>query len=184
LWVRALVGLRPSECLFLEWPDIHFDSDQIKVISKPGNPLKEDAERTIEMHPKVKEILLGWRAHWETVFGNTPSHQWVFYCPQDPTQRTHGFRTAFENAREKAGLPHLRSYDLRHMFYSFALMNGIDKNVIREWMGHKSFQMIDEVYSHFLDDYRKHQMRKLRIDLPDDCKTGPASPTIPPPTSP
>src|SRR5579859_2599239 len=62
LWVRALVGIRPSECLFLEWPDIHFDRDQIDVVSKKdkGNPLKKDAERTIEMHPNVKEILLGW----------------------------------------------------------------------------------------------------------------------------
>jgi integrase len=189
LWVRALAGLRPSECLFLEWPDIHFDRDQIDVVSKKdkGNPLKKDAERTIEMHPSVKEMLLGWREHWESVVNKLPAedrHQWVFYHPLRPKERVHGFRTAFENAREQAGLPHLRSYDLRHMFCSFALMNGIDKDVIRQWMGHKSFQMIDEVYTHFLDDYRKQQMRKLRIDLPDDCKTGPAPPVIPPPTSP
>jgi integrase len=113
-------------------------------------------------------MLLAWRAHWETVLGNPPPHQWVFYHPLHPKERAHGFRTAFENARKKAGLPHLRSYDLRHMFCSFALMNGIDKDVIRQWMGHKSYQMIDEVYSHFLDDYRKQQMRKLRIDLPED----------------
>ena len=186
LWVRTLAGIRPSECLFLEWPDIHFDREQIEVVSRPdkGNPLKKDAERTLEMHPKVKEMLLAWRAHWETVFGNTPPHQWVFYYPQDPTQRAHGFRTAFENARERAGLPHLRSYDLRHMFCSFALMNGVDKDLLRQWMGHKTTQMIDEVYLHFLDDYRKQQMRKLRIDLPDDCKTAPALTIIPAPTSP
>jgi integrase len=63
-------------------------------------------------------------------------------------------------------------------------MNGIDKDVIRQWMGHKSFQMIDEVYTHFLDDYRRQQMRKMRIDLPDDCKAAPASPVISPPSSP
>jgi len=68
------------------------------------------------------------------------------------------------NARQ----PHLRSYDLRHMFRSFALMNGIDKGVIRQWMGHKSFETPDESTSHFLDDYRKQQMRKSRVDLPDD----------------
>ena len=98
--------------------------------------------------------------------------------------RQGGFRTAFENAREKAGLPHLRSYDLRHMFCSFALMNGVEKDLLRQWMGHKTTQMIDEVYLHFLDDYRKQQMQKMRIDLPDDCKTIPAPPIIPPPTSP
>jgi integrase len=189
LWVRALVGLRPSECLFLEWPEILFDRDLIKVVSKPdkGSPLKKDAERDIEMHPNVKEILLGWREHWESVVNELPAedqHQWVFYHPLRPKERVHGFRTAFENAREKAGLPHLRSYDLRHMFCSFALMNGIDKDVVRQWMGHKSFQMIDEVYTHFLDDYRRQQMRKLRIDLPDDCKAEPAQRIIPAPTSP
>jgi integrase len=185
LWVRTLAGIRPSECLFLEWPDIHFDRDQIEVVSKPdkGNPLKKDAERTIEMHPKVKEMLLAWRAHWETVLGNTPSHQWVFFHPQNPSVRAKSFRKAFENARKKAGLPHLRSYDLRHMFCSFALMNGVDKDLLRQWMGHKTTQMIDEVYLHFLDDYRKQQMRKLRIDLPDDCKAVPASPIIPAPPS-
>ena len=188
LWVRALVGIRPSECLFLEWTEILFDRDVIKVVSKPdkGNPLKKDAERDIEMHPNVKEILLGWREHWESVVNKLPAedqHQWVFYHPLHPKERAHGFRTAFENAREQAGLPHLRSYDLRHMFCSFALMNGIDKDVIRQWMGHKSFQMIDEVYSHFLDDYRKQQMRKLRIDLPDDCKPTPAQTNVSQPSS-
>ena len=50
-------------------------------------------------------------------------------------------------------------------------------------MGHKSFQMIDQVYTHFLDDYRKQQMRKLRIDLPDDCKNPPTPPQTPPPAA-
>jgi len=50
-------------------------------------------------------------------------------------------------------------------------MNGIDKDVIRQWIRHKSFQMIDEVCTHFLDDYRNQQMRKLRIDLPEDIAT-------------
>ena len=160
----------------------------VEVLSKPdkGNPLKKDAERTIEMYPKVKEVLLAWKEYWESVLGvtSTAPHQWVFYHPFQPTKRVHGFRTAFENALEQTGLPNLRSYDLRHMFCSFALMNGIDKDVIRQWMGHKSFQMIDQVYTHFLDDYRKQQMRKLRIDLPDDCKNPPTSPENPPPTTP
>jgi hypothetical protein len=45
-------------------------------------------------------------------------------------------------------------------------MNGIDRNVIREWMGHKSFQMIDTVYSHSLNEYRRQQMAKMQIALP------------------
>ena len=70
-------------------------------------------------------------------------------------QARHATPTTVEPTGRPVGLPNLRSYDLRHMFCSFALMNGIDKDVIRQWMGHKSFQMIDQVYTHFLDDYRK-----------------------------
>ena len=69
------------------------------------------------------------------------------------------------------------------MFCSFALMNGVDKDLLRQWMGHKSTQMIDEVYTHFLDNYRKQQMRKLRIDLPDEAPPEPAPKANEAPTS-
>jgi integrase len=132
-----------------------------------GNPLKKGAGREIEMHPRLKELLSAWREQWEKLFdGEAPPHQWVFVHPSHPERRAGGFRTAFRHAREKAGLPNLRPYDLRHLFSSFALMNRIDKDVIRQWMGHKSFQMIDQVYSHFLADYRRQEMAKMQIALP------------------
>ena len=169
LWLQALSGTRPSESLFLEWSDLDFEREKILVREKPehGNPLKKDASREIEMHPHVKELLLAWREHWVKLFdGDTPPHQWVFVHPSDPRCRAKGFRKAFDTARTNAGLPNLRPYDLRHLFCSFALMNGVDKDVLRLWMGHKSFQMIDQVYSHFLGDYRRQQMAKMQIALP------------------
>ncbi len=57
------------------------------------------------MHSKVREILLAWKTHWESVLGPiTTLHQWVFYHPLQPTKHVHGFRTAFETARKEAGL--------------------------------------------------------------------------------
>lgn len=169
LWLQALSGVRPSESLFLEWPEVDFQREKILVREKPeyGNPLKKGAGREIEMHPRLKELLSAWRQEWEKLFdGEAPPHQWVFVNPANPTKRAEGFRTAFRHARERDGLPNLRPYDLRHLFCSFALMNGVDKDVLRQWMGHKSFQMIDQVYSHFLADYRRQQMAKMQIDLP------------------
>lgn len=169
LWIATLTGMRPSESLFLEWSDCDFEHEKIIVRPKPehGNPLKIDAGREIEMHTRVKELLLAWREQWNELFdGETPCHQWVFVHPANPKSRSQGFRTAFRHASAKAGLPGLRPYDLRHLFCSFALMNGIDRNVVREWMGHKSFQMIDQVYSHSLDEYRRQQMAKMQIALP------------------
>lgn|ERR1039458_1583037 len=169
LWIATLTGMRPSESLFLEWNDCDFEHEKFIVRPKPehGNPLKPDAGREIEMHARVKELLLAWREQWTELFdGETPCHEWVFVHPANPKIRSQGFRTAFRHASSKAGLPGLRPYDLRHLFCSFALMNGIDRNVVREWMGHKSFQMIDQVYSHSLDEYRRQQMAKMQIALP------------------
>ena len=148
LWVQALAGTRPSESLFLEWEDLDFQRETILIREKPeyGNPLKKDASRVIEMHPRLKELLSAWREQWAKLCdGKSPPHQWVFVHPAHPARRSDGFRTAFRHARTKAGLPKLRPYDLRHLFCSFALMNKIDKDVIRRWMGHKSFQMIDQI---------------------------------------
>jgi hypothetical protein len=33
---------------------------------------------------------------------------------------------------------------------------------------HEKKDQEEAIYTHFLDDYRKQQMRKLRIDLPQD----------------
>jgi integrase len=148
---------------------VDFQREKILVREKPehGNPLKKGAGREIEMHPRLKELLSAWRAEWEKLFdGEAPPHQWVFVNPANPKKRAEGFRTAFRHAREKAGLPTLRPCDLRHLFCSFALMNHVDKDVLRQWMGHKTFRTIDEVYSHFLADYRRQQMAKVQIALP------------------
>ncbi len=168
LWLEALTGMRPSEALFLEWSDLEFERDVILIRPKTeyGNRLKNGASREIDIHPKVKELLRAWREEWKLLFDTVPPHDWVFVYPLDPSRRAKGFRTAFNNARQKAGLPNLRPYDLRHLFCSFALMNGADKDVIRVWMGHQSSQMIDQVYSHFLADYRRKEMAKVRIGLP------------------
>ena len=186
LSLLALSGERPSEALFTEWStDIDFQRERIVVREKPehGNPLKKGAAREIEMHPHLKELLLAWRREWEKLFdGEAPPHQWVFVNPANPKKRAEGFRTAFRHAREKAGLPNLRPYDLRHLFCSFALMNHVDKDVLRQWMGHKSYQMINYIYAHFQTEYRRQQMAKMQIALPS-VNDGPVPPAPAQPAS-
>ena len=166
LKLRALTGLRPSESLFLEWQDIDIDKERIFVRSKNGSPLKTGKFRVVEIHPSLKTVLVEWRKQWEQRMApiGTP-HQWVFFYPDHPEQRAESFKRSFERARAAAGIPHFRSYDLRHYFISKAIMSGVDIFTIAKWAGHSSTKMIDQVYGHLTPEFRAGQMARIKFDF-------------------
>ncbi|HPG00222.1 MAG TPA: tyrosine-type recombinase/integrase [Kiritimatiellia bacterium] len=168
LLARAYAGVRPTECFFLEWPNIDFKADLIYIREKPGCKLKT-GPRDIDMHPKLRDALLQWKQVWDEVMERSrhrfehrgvPRHNWVFFNPANPTQRAKGLKKAIDTARKRAGLPRLTSYTLRHLFVSEAVMAGIDYRTIMSWTGHHSSRMIDEVYAHVR---RRHAQSKMAM---------------------
>jgi integrase len=168
VWIklRALTGLRPSESLHLEWPDIDLVRNQIFVRPKEGRPLKGKRFRPVEIHPTLRSLLIEWRKHWEEKMAplETP-HQWVFYHPSHPEQRAQSFNSSFDTARKKAGIPHFRPYDLRHYFISQAIMSGVDLFTVSKWSGHASTKMIDQVYGHLTPEFRAQQMARIQFNF-------------------
>jgi integrase len=173
-WIRfmAYTGMRPREALFIEWNDIDFDRQQIVIKPKPGNPLKSGKARYVELHDKLKTILLEWREEWKLTFEvraarhpdeKTPPHDWVFYNPRKQVERVDSFNTCFETVRRRSSLPKLTPYTLRHFFVSYCVMNGIDFLTISRWVGHSSTHMIEQVYGHLTPGYRASQMGKFNI---------------------
>jgi integrase len=166
LKLRALTGMRPRESFHLSWPDLDFEQCQIYIRPKNGNSLKNRRFRVIEMHPDLKHTLLEWRKEWEKKFqGRGRPHEWVFFHPFHPEKRAKSFVKAFSNARETAGLPNFRPYDLRHYFISHAIMSGVEMFTVAKWAGHRNTKMIEEVYGHLSPEYRAAQMLKLDIKL-------------------
>lgn len=179
-WVklRAITGLRPTESLFLEWQDVDLVNDQIFVRSKPGSPLKGGKFRVVEIHTSLKPLIVEWRQHWEQRMApiGTP-HQWVFYHPRYPEQRAISFKKSFENARDAAGVPDFRPYDLRHYFISKAIMSGVDIFTISKWAGHASTRMIEQVYGHLTPEFRAKQMGRINFDIAGDDQRKPSEQT-------
>ena len=168
----AHTDARPREALFVEWPDIDFDRQQIVIRPKPGNPLKSGKARHVELHDELKLILLAWRDEWKRTFEvraarhptePTPPHDWLFYNPRGQVTRADSFSTCFKKARDAAVLPRMTPYTLRHFFVSYCVMNGIDFLTIARWVGHNSTHMIEQVYGHLTPEYRARQMGKLNI---------------------
>ena len=170
----AYTGARPSEALFIEWPDIDFEQNRILIHPKPGCPMKGGRSRYVELHPELKTHLSLWRAYWSRVFEKraerhpdevSPPHQWVFFNPRRQLMRARSFTSGFNRSRKKSGLLHMTPYTLRHFFISYCVMNGIPMLTIARWVGHTNTQMIEQVYGHLTPKYRAVQMTRFNISV-------------------
>lgn len=169
-WIICLAytGMRPNESLFLQWRDVDFENDQIKVQPKDGNPLKNRRFRVIPMHPTLKKLLLEWRDEWRNKTAKLKKrdrHDWLWIHPQHPNRRAKGFRKGFDTAAQRAQIQmdNLTPYTLRHYFISKAIMSQMDYLALRSFTGHSSIAMIERVYGHLRDDFRSREMAKLKI---------------------
>ncbi len=131
-----------------------------KAVEK--NQVKDGQFRAIPIHPDLKPALMKWREIWESKQAQAGrTHDWIFFHPVFPDKRALGFRRSFEEACKNAGLPNMRSYDLRHFFISEAVMAGCELMIIARWAGHGSVRMIERVYGHLRPDYHAAQIAKI-----------------------
>lgn len=65
-------------------------------------------------------------------------------------KRVHSYRTAWEHALERAGVPHFRMYDIRHVAISEALARGADLAAVAAQAGHSSVATTTNFYAHVI----------------------------------
>ncbi len=134
-------GLRESELLALQWPDIKDGY----VVVRLGKGRKQ---RIVPLVPQAVEALqkIPKRLKEARVF-------WWLSSRYDIYKR---FRRRLEWAR----LSGYRFHDLRHTFASYAAMAGVDIQVIAEAMGH-STTTVTRRYAHLSPEYRRQELQKM-----------------------
>lgn len=121
IWLAACTGLRRGELLALRAQDWRGGALWLAT-SKSGRP------RLVPVPQDAHEA-----------------------CERLPLRLTEDWlRRGFEQAREAAGLPHVRFHDLRHTYASLAIAAGVDLRVLKELMGHSTMQMTSR-YAHLQD---------------------------------
>jgi integrase len=184
IWFMAYTGTRPREALFVEWQDIDFEHNRILIRPKPGNPLKNGRSRYVDLHPELRTKMLAWRDSWNTTFERrarrhpdeeSPPHQWLFYNPHGQRARAESFLRGFQIARDKAELPQMTPYTLRHFFISYCVMKEIPMLTITRWVGHTSSKMIEQVYGHLSPAFTAQQMRRFNIEPTAPTKSEPST---------
>jgi integrase len=76
----------------------------------------------------------------------------IFACPQGgPIDIRALVRPHFNRILSRAGLPHIRLYDLRHSAATILLSSGVHVKVASEMLGHSTAVLTLDVYSHVLE---------------------------------
>lgn len=172
--IAAYYGLRKSEIIGLKWDSVNFEEKKLtvrrKVSSTYGsgkemifveNQLKtESSIRTFPLIPHIEQMLIERKTleeYYSKLLGKDFDREYDGFVCRDNFGKliTPNFVTShFKYIIQKNKLKHIRFHDLRHSCASLLLANGVSMKAIQEWLGHSTFNVTANFYSH-LDFHSK-----------------------------
>ena len=126
-------GCRKGEALNLKWDDVNLQND---VIAIKGTKTKYD--RYIPISKPLKELL-----------SRIEKAQDVLYVFNRNGAKLTDFKRSFHTACHNAGFKDMHIHDLRHIFASKMVKDGISLFITGELLGHRTTQMTKR-YSHLV----------------------------------
>jgi len=171
----ALTGMRIGELLALQWGDIDWHSNVVRVrrtlyfryFDSGGAPEKQkwsfstpksnDSNRTIRISPKLREAL-----ELHRLVAPVSPHDLIFCTSKGtPINPRNLVRREFLPALIRAGLKRIRFHDLRHTYTTLLIAQGENIKFIQSQLGHASIQTTLDRYGHLLPDAGKDVGERL-----------------------
>ena len=167
-------GIRPGEALGLKWNDIEGGILRIRraLVRVAGRePSLEDTKttrgrRVIPLSDQPVEALQQHRRSqvaWRLKLGTAYKDQELIFANE-----TGGFADAhnitgrhFKPILQRARLPALRLYDLRHSCATLLLASGEHPKVVQERLGHASIALTLDTYSHVVPGMQQRASERL-----------------------
>ncbi|MBB5403227.1 site-specific integrase [Paraburkholderia youngii] len=144
-------GLRRAEQMQLQWPDIDFDNERIRVRKATS---KGDRTRYVPMCDEVIEALKAWKAQTccgpvqpILVFGNALGEVRREVKP-------------YRHVLAEAKIDGFTWHDLRHSFATRLAQHGVPIERISKWLGHRNIQQTMR-YAHHCPDQQRDHIRAL-----------------------
>jgi integrase len=154
-------GLRRGEALALHWRDVDLDAGMLRVrwtLTRTsrglqlGEPKTDKSRRAVPLPRSAVETLKGHRARQEderrTASDTWREHGLVFTTEIGTPLEPRNVLRRFEQLAERAGLNGVHLHTLRHSAASFLLAAGTHTKVVQEHLGHSSYAITADVYSH------------------------------------
>lgn len=182
--LAVTTGLRQSELLGLQWRDVDLDKRELKVHQQLqqydrqfhlGPPKSRAGKRELGIGQIAVDALTRQRAQqnkdrlragdWDASLHQKPT-DFVFTTPTGgPLDRFHVSRQ-FKALLERAKLPPVKFYDLRHTAAASWLLGGTKLHEVSELLGHSTSQFTFDTYGHVLKR-AKHEAARVMDQVVD-----------------
>ena len=157
-------GIRPGELRALTWADIQEDRLLITKAASQNQvgPTKTNSKRSVSLNGRISDVL----KRWHFAQGRT-TQGLIFPGANGKLWTDQGWkmwqRKVFKPAAERAGLPGVVPYDLRHSSASLRAASGIDILTLANQLGH-SPTMTLTVYGHLLGGESVREAYATQVD--------------------
>lgn len=157
-WIllMAFSGGRTNEVLSLQWGDIDFAGRKLNF-RRETVKFKQKA-RSVDFNPKLEAHLKEMNARRDEKV------EWLFPSNRADGKRVREYGHDLAKVTEKAGLPDVTSHFFRHYFISTCAKAGIAMKLVIDWVGHKDYRMVNEVYTHLPPEFRQSEANKLTFE--------------------
>ncbi len=159
--VMLATGLRRGEALGLHWSDVDLDARLLRVrwtLSRTSQGLQLDEPKTDKSRrtvPLPRSAIEALRTHrtrqleeQHTAAGAWQEHGLVFTTEIGTPLEPRNVLRRFEVLAARAGLRGATLHTLRHSAASFLLAAGTHTKVVQEHLGHSSYAITADIYSH------------------------------------
>lgn len=165
-------GLRRGELLALQWNDIDFRNNQLKVykaVIDVGNKrfqksTKTEKARTVDIPPTAITILRQHRKkqlEYKLLLNDYHDSNFIV-TEDDGTLPAPAYVSRFFMRRViSSGLPYVRFHDLRHTAASLMLLEGANLETVSSILGHSSITITADIYAHVIDKSKKDAANSL-----------------------
>lgn len=170
------LGLRMGEALGLRWSDVDLEAGRLTVnhaLQRVRHERRGKVSWEYELVPPKSAtsqrellvpapILAALRAHKarQTERRLAKGHRWqdmdLVFCGEFGTPLDGSAATKrFQQLLVEAGMPRMRFHDLRHSCASLLLAEGVALRVIQDVLGHSTYQLTANTYSHVADALKR-----------------------------
>ena len=182
-------GLRRGEVLALHWADVDLERGVLRVrwtLTRTstglalGEPKTEKSRRFVPLPTSATELLRRHKAR-QAIERRAAGDAWVeqdfvFTTEIGTPLEPRNVLRRFDTITRRAGLPGVHLHTLRHSAASFLLAAGVHTKVVQEHLGHSSYAITADIYSHVAPQQSReaadHLDRALDWSTPED-PTGP-----------
>lgn len=150
-------GLRIGEALALNWSDLDFDQQSVRVFKTllyngkiQESPKTKESNRMILLDKTTLKILLNWKKVQENK--KVSVSEKLVFSYNDRMKKYPSFINQLKKHFKAANLPDIGFHGFRHTHTSLLINNDVNPKELQKRLGHANYSTTMDIYAHLYQD--------------------------------